>query len=43
MCFSGAVPLLMSSEVRGDPGEIERRERAEEVSAVDGAETDRRG
>ncbi len=37
--FFGGGAVADESEMRGNPGEIERRERAEEVSAVDGAET----
>ncbi len=37
--FFGGGAVADESEVRGDPGEIERRERAEKVAAVDGAET----
>ena len=39
MCFSGrGAGCADENEVRGGPGEIERGERAEKVTAVDGAE-----
>ena len=38
--FFGGGAVADESEMRGDPGEIERRERAEQVSAIDGAEAE---
>src|SRR5437879_1422000 len=37
--FFGSGAAADEEEMRGRPGEIERRERAEKVSAIDGAET----
>ncbi len=38
--FFGDGAAADEKKMRGDPGEIERRERAEEMSAIDGAETE---
>ncbi len=38
MCCSGGVPASGENDVGGDPGKIERSERAEQMAAVDGAQ-----